>query len=125
MDLGADPLGQGKALEAQGRIPEAVDAYLEALRQEPGDLLAWKALAAAYGRQGGPGAGPALLAAGAALFPRRRRRPGGFARLGAPALAAFAAIRHLTLFAFLFILYPLQAPRRRGALVFMLPRLAR
>jgi hypothetical protein len=52
MDLGADPLGQGKALEAQGRIPEAVDAYLEALRQEPGDLLAWKALAAAYGRQG-------------------------------------------------------------------------
>jgi hypothetical protein len=50
MDLGSDPLGQGDALAAQGRDKEAVDAYLEALRLESGDLLAWKALARAYGR---------------------------------------------------------------------------
>jgi hypothetical protein len=50
MDLASDPLGQGDALAAQGRDKEAVDAYLAALRQEPQDLLAWKALARAYGR---------------------------------------------------------------------------
>lgn len=50
MDLAADPLAQGDALAAQGRDKEAVQAYLAALRQEPADLLAWKALARAYAR---------------------------------------------------------------------------
>jgi len=50
MDLASDPLGQGNALAAQGRDKEAVEAYLAALKLEPQDLLAWKALARAYGR---------------------------------------------------------------------------
>jgi hypothetical protein len=46
--ISTDPLAQGQAFEKEGKWKEAIELYVEALKEKPDDDLLWKALANGY-----------------------------------------------------------------------------
>jgi len=50
--INSDPLSQGQYLEKQGKLQDAIQLYIDGLKDNPKDVLLWQALANLYYRNG-------------------------------------------------------------------------